>query len=114
MAAILLYLFRSLRLVGSSHQALAIENLALRRQLAAYRRKGKRPILTRFDRLFWAGLAYLWKDWRNALVFVQPDTVLRWQRERFRRFWAELSKPNSRRRGRPATASQIRRLILQM
>jgi putative transposase len=45
------------------------------------------------------------------LIYAQPDTVVRWQRERFRRFWARLSKPHRRPRGRPATASEIRRLI---
>jgi hypothetical protein len=38
----------------------------------------------------------------------------RWQRERFRKFWARLSKPQRRRRGRPGTAAELRRLIEQM
>jgi hypothetical protein len=75
MLAILLSLFRFLRLLASGYQALAIENLALRRQLAAYRRKHTRPRLTRFDRWFWAGISYLWRDWRLALVFVHPETA---------------------------------------
>jgi hypothetical protein len=56
----------------------------------------------------------LWSGWRRPLLYVQPDTVARWQRERFRRFWARLSKRHGRRRGRPATAVEIRRLIEQM
>lgn len=36
--------------MGGGHQAIAVENLALRRQLAAYRKKRKRPVLTRLDR----------------------------------------------------------------
>ena len=114
MLTMILYLFRLLRLVGSGHQAVGIENLALRRQLAAYRRKRKRPLLTQLDRWFWIGLSYVWKNWRDALVFVQPDTVLRWQRDRFRGFWTRLSNPNGRRQGRPAITKDIRRLILQM
>src|SRR6516225_4371928 len=47
-------------------------------------------------------------------MYVQADTVVRWQRERFRRFWARLSRRNRRRRGRPATAVEIRRLIDEM
>ena len=43
----------------------------------------------------------------------QPIQV-RWQRGRFRRFWARLSRPRCRRRGWPATAAEIRRLIKQM
>jgi hypothetical protein len=56
MLAILLGLFLFIRLLARGHQAIEIENLALRQQLAAYRRKGRRPRLTDFDRWFWAGL----------------------------------------------------------
>jgi hypothetical protein len=89
--------------------------MALRLQLAAFKRKRKRPVLTRLDRLFWAELSQVWSSWRDALVFVQPDTVVRWQqRERFRRFWARLSRPKGDGRGRPGIGAEIRQLILQM
>jgi hypothetical protein len=114
MVLIILGLFRFFRLLGSGHQAIAVENLALRLQLAAFQRKRKRPILTQMDRLFWAALSQVWSGWRSALVFVQPDTVVRWQRERFRRFWARLSQPKFGHRGRPAIAAEIRRLVLRM
>ena len=114
MLLIILWMFRFVRLLGSGHQAVAVENLALRLQLAAYKRKRKRPTLTQLDRLFWVGLSRVWGGWRDALVFVQPDTVVRWQRERFRRFWARLSRPKSPRRGRPAVVNEIRRLIQKM
>ena len=114
MPTIILCLFRFVRLLGSGHQAVAIENLALRRQLTAFKRKRKRPVLTQWDRLFWVGLSQVWSRWRDTLVFVQPDTVVRWQRERFRRFWARLSRSTRDRRGRPGITAEIRRLILQM
>src|SRR5882762_8357790 len=113
MPVILLCVFRFVRLLFSGHQAVAVENLALRLQLAAFR-KGKKPVLTQGDRLLWVGISRLWSGWRDALVFVQPDTVVRWQRERFRKFWASLSQPELGRRGRPAIAGGIRRLILRM
>ena len=114
MATLVLLLFRFARLLFSGHAAVAVENAALRLQLAAFQRKRTRPILTSFDRLFWVGLSRLWSDWRAPLIYVQADTVVRWQRERFRRFWARLSKVNQRRRGRPAIGVEIRRLIEQM
>ena len=114
MLAIILCLFRFVRLLGSGHQAVAIENLALRRQLTAFKRKRKRPVLTEWGRLFWVGLSQVWSSWREVLVFVQPDTVVRWQRERFRKFWARLSRPNRDRRGRASISAEIRRLNLQM
>src|SRR5437867_4205502 len=43
------------------------------------------------DRLFWVGLARAWTRWRQPLVIVTPDTVLRWQRCRFRAYWTRLS-----------------------
>lgn len=114
MPTLVLLLFRFARLLLSGHAAVAVENAALRIQLAAFQRKPKRPVLTSFDRLFWVGLSRLWTGWRVPLVYVQVDTVVRWQRERFRRFWARLSRVNQRRRGRPATTVEIRRLIEQM
>src|SRR5437899_3432249 len=114
MLAIILDLFRFVQLLGSGHQAVAVENLALRLQPAAYKRKRRRPVLTQWDRLFWVGLSRVWGSWRDALVFVQPNTVVRWQRERFRGFWAGLSRPKRGRRGRAPVASEIRRLIRHM
>jgi hypothetical protein len=71
MLAIILCLFRFVRLLGFGHQTVAIENLALLRQLAAYKRKRRRSMITQWDRLFWVGLARFWGSWRDALVFVQ-------------------------------------------
>src|SRR4029450_166451 len=106
--------FRFLRLLLSGHQAVAIENTALRMQIAAFQRQKKRPLLTTFDRVFWITLRRLWSDWRHPLMYVQSDTVVRWQRERFRRFWAGLAKSQGRGRGRPGTATELRRLIERM
>src|SRR4029077_16907125 len=110
MPALLLSVIRFVRLLLSGHQAVAIENAALRLQLAAFRRKRKRPVLTWFDRLFWVGLSGVWRNWRWPLLYVHAATVVRWQGERFRKFW-RLSRVNRRHRGRRATAVEIRRLI---
>src|SRR4051812_46780520 len=111
MPALFLLVFRFVRLLLSGHQAVAIENAALRIQLAVFQRKRKRLLLTTCDRVFWITLRSLWSDWRHPLMYVQADTVVRWQRERFRKFWARLSKPQRRRRGRPSTATELRRLM---
>jgi putative transposase len=110
MPAFVLALFRVIRLLGGGHQALVLENLALRQQLAIYKRKQKRPRLMQRDRWFWMALARLWKGWRRALFVVHPDTVVRWQRERFRVYWTRLSN-NGGKSGRPAISCQIRELI---
>src|SRR5215831_13069354 len=82
--------FRFLVLVFSGHRQVALENIALRHQLAVFTRDKKRPRLHHRDRLLWIALKRLWKDWRSALVFVQPETVTGWQRKRFKRYWVQI------------------------
>jgi putative transposase len=114
MSAFLLGWFRLIWLFSRGHQALVLENLALRQQLAVYKRHSKRPRLRRSDRMFWIVLAGLWKGWRRALVQVHPDTVVRWQRQRFRRYWAQRSCKPRRKVGRPSIGEPIRDLIQTM
>ena len=52
---------------------LAIENVALRQQLAVYKQLVKRPKLRPRDRIFWVWLSRLWSNWRSALFMVQRD-----------------------------------------
>jgi len=91
MITLLLHLFRVLPFLFGSHRQLALENLALRQQLAVYKRTVPRPRLRTTDRLLWAGLARVWARWRQSLVIVTPDTVLRWQQRHFREYWTRLS-----------------------
>ena len=74
MPALLLSVIRFVRLLLCGHQAVAIENAALRLQLAAFRPKRKRPLLTFYDRLFWVGLSRVWRTWRGPLFYVHADT----------------------------------------
>jgi hypothetical protein len=55
-----------------SQRELALENLALRQQLAVLKRRTKRPALTNADRAFWVALSRLWPDWQHALILVNP------------------------------------------
>ena len=60
------------------------------------------------DRLFWSWLSRCWSGWQSALVFVQPRTVIAWQRKRFRDYWAKLSQ--QARPGRPPISREVRAL----
>ena len=51
---------------------LAIENLALRQQLAILKSRNSRPNLSNSDRLFWVVVSRLWGHWHAALHIVQP------------------------------------------
>ena len=73
MLAAFVALLRSLALICGGHRTVALENLALRQQLAVFRRTVKRPQLRHRDRLFWTLLTHAWRDWRTALMVVQAD-----------------------------------------
>src|ERR1017187_10228063 len=84
-----------------SRASLEIESLALRHQLNILRRKSpKRPALSSIDRLFFAGLYGLAPGVLSALAIVRPETVIRWHRAGFRRYWRWKSRPQG---GRPKT-----------
>jgi hypothetical protein len=108
----LIVFLRSLALICAGHHAVALENVALRQQLAVFKRTIKRPSLRSRDRLFWMALAHVWRDWRTALIVVQPDTVVRWHRQWLRRRWTQRSTRAGV--GRPGTYTTIRQLIEQM
>lgn len=96
-----------------SRHDLALENLALRQQLAAFKARGRLPRIRPADRTFWLVLRRLWSRWTDALVFVKPDTVVRWHRAGFKLYWNWLSR-RGRRTGRPAVDAEIRDLIRKM
>jgi len=95
-----------------SQASLRLENLALRHQIAVYKQTVHRPRLCPSDRVFWSWLSRLWSDWQSVLAFVQPRTVLAWQRKRFRDHWRRLSQQGTP--GRPAIAKDIRDLTRTM
>jgi len=95
-----------------TRRALALENLALRHQLAVLQRAAPRPRLRRSDRLFWVLLSRLWSGWAETVSIVQPETVIRWHRTGFKLFWTWKSRRHGP--GRPAVAPEIRALIRRM
>ena len=67
---------------------LQLENLALRHQLAILqRRQIRRPRLTALDRALMVWLYRLWPHSLDTLVIIKPETVIRWHRRGFRRYW---------------------------
>ena len=99
---------RFLRLCLRSPTTLAAENLFLRKQLALYQERHITPRratnATRLT-LVWLGR---WFDWRQALAIVQPQTFIRWHRQRFRLFWRWKSRP-----GRPPIPAGLQALTSQ-
>jgi transposase InsO family protein len=98
------------RLAVRSGRAKDLEIIVLRHQLAVLGRHADRPAVTNDDRSLLAAVAQaLPRPTRNGWL-VTPDTLLRWHRRRVARHWTHPP----RRRGRPATAVVIRRLVIEM
>ena len=96
--------------VGRRRLAVAAENLFLRKQLALFREREKKALLTTpADRFVFSKLAR-WFDWRSALVIVKPATLIGWHRAAFRCFWRWKSRPV----GRPQVTSEVRNLIRRL
>ena len=96
-----------------SRESLLFENLALRQQLAVFKRTHTRPRLAVLDKLFWVALRRFWSSWKNALIVVTPDTVIRWHRAGFQLYWRLLSRARKPLGRRPINR-EIRELIFQM
>ncbi len=102
-----------LRAAFTSRGSLALENLALRQQLATYARRKNRPRLKPQERAFGVALSRVGSEWRSSLVFVKPATVIDWHRRGFRRYW----RWRSRKPGRPRIPDEhiafIRRISIE-
>src|ERR1700693_4405250 len=106
-------LFASILCLFRTHRSLLLENLVLRQQLAVLKRKHPRPRLEVLDKLFWILARRLWSGWRQALIVVNPETVVRWHRAGFAWYWRAISRAHCV-FGRKRTSKEIRQLIFRM
>jgi putative transposase len=98
--------WRFLRLCLRPSPALVAENLFLRKQLALYQERQIKPRrTTHATRMALIWLAR-WFNWRQAIVIVQPATLIRWHRQGFRVFWRWKSRS-----GRPPIPVDLQALI---
>ncbi len=104
--------FRSAATALRGRRELILENLALRHQLSVLQASSHRRLqLTNLDRALWTMLRHRWSEWKRALVIVQPETVVRWHRQRFRFYWRWKSRAHG---GRPRFDPQVRALVRRM
>jgi putative transposase len=96
-------------LVLRSPRSIEAENLFLRRQLALYKERGVKA--RRMDPATRIALALLSRlfDWRDALIVVRPETLIRWHRAGWKLLWRLKSRP-----GRPAIPLELQKLIRRM
>ena len=103
---------RAIRAMCRRRADLVLENVALRQQVTALKKERPRPPLDDTERAFWVALRGSWPVWASRLLIVHADTVARWHRDRFRRYWANISQ--RRHPGRPRIDAEIRRLVRTM
>ena len=91
---------------------LETENAVLRHQLIVLRRRlHGRVRLTNHDRWFFIRLYRWFPSILQVLTIIRPETLVRWHRAGFRRYWRWRSRPLG---GRPQIETELRALIQRM
>ena len=112
MIALLWFLLTLFASPLKSKSRLEAENAALRYQLIVLRRKvGGRVRLTNGDRLFFIQLYRWFPSVLKVITVIRPETLVRWHRAGFRRYWRWKSRPFG---GRPQISAELRALIRRM
>ena len=112
MIALLWFLLTLFASPLTSKSRLEAENAALRYQLIVLRRKvGGRVRLTNGDRLFFIQLYRWFPSVLKVITVIRPETLVRWHRAGFRRYWCWKSRPFG---GRPQISAELRALIRRM
>ena len=93
---------------------LVAENVCLRQQLGVLQRGHRQPRLRNGDRQFWICAGRWFAGWRNSLLIVKPETVLRWHRRGWRAYRSWRSNRKRRRIGRRPIPQNLQTLIQQM
>jgi len=113
MLSVLWLAFGSLLRLFCSRRDLIFENFVLRQQLTVLKRRRPRPALNLFDKLFWIAVSRLWSQWKQSIIVVTPETIVRWDRAGFRMYWRLISRVRGL-VGRRPTAKEVRELIFRM
>jgi transposase InsO family protein len=112
MAALIFFLLNLGASIFKPKSRLAAENAALRQQLVVLQRQLRgRAQFTNSDRLFFIQLYSWFPSVLKAMTIMRPETVIRWQRAGFRRYWRWKSRNLG---GRPKIAADLRALIRRM
>src|SRR5260370_11529758 len=109
MIGLLCFALAVLALTCKSKLRLEAENAVLRHQLIVLRRKLKRRArLTNCDRWFFIQLYRWFPSILQVLTIIRPETLVRWHRAGFRRYWRWKSNARG---GRPPIEIVLRALI---
>src|SRR5258707_7441911 len=112
MIALLCFFLTLLASPFKSKSRLEAENAALRHQLVVLQRRARgRVHLTNGDRLFLVHLYRWFPSVLKAITIIRPETLVRWHRAGFRRYWRWKSRSLG---GRPQVDADLRALIRAM
>src|SRR6266853_906722 len=112
MVALISFLLNMIASLFKSKSRLEAENAALRHQLIVLQRKLRgRVRFTNSDRLFFIQLYRWFPSVLKAITIIRPETLVRWHRAGFRRYWRWKSRSLG---GRPQVDADLRALIRRM
>ena len=113
MFQLILLFVGSLARLFRSRAGLTLENLVLRQHIAVLKKRHPRPQLQLIDKLFWVAAFRFWPKWKQSLIVVTPQTVVRWRRAAFRMYWRLISRARRPVDRRPVP-KEVRELIFLM
>ncbi len=97
-------------LLNKEMRNLKIENIILRQQLSNFKFKQKiKPKIKMKERIFWAFASKYIENWKELLIIVKPETVVKWHRNLFKFYWKIKCRG-----GRPKVNIEIRDLVMKM
>jgi transposase InsO family protein len=112
MVALICFVLAVLASPFKSNSRLEVENAALRHQLVILQRKVRgRAHLTNNDRWFFVQMYRWFPSIMKVVTIIEPETLVRWHRAGFRRYWRWKSRSRG---GRPQIDLELRTLIRQM
>jgi transposase InsO family protein len=112
MVALICFVLAVLASPFKSNSRLGVENAVLRHQLIILQRKVRgRARLTNNDRWFFVQMYRWFPSIMKVVTIIEPETLVRWHRAGFRRYWRWKSRSRG---GRPQIDLELRMLIRQM
>src|SRR5450759_2729507 len=112
MVALICFVLAVLASPFKSNSRLEAENAVLRHQLIVLQRKVRgRAHLTNNDRWFFVQMYRWFPAILKVVTIIEPETLVRWHRAGFRRYWRWKSRSRG---GRPQIDVELRTLIRQM
>jgi transposase InsO family protein len=111
---LLAFQFAIIQIQFKSKNNLVLETIELRQQLMIYQtKKEDSKNITDLTRSLLVALKKTWPKWMDALIIVKPETVIDWQKRRFKKYWTKKSAKRKK-LGRPPIKLEIRQLLKKM